>query len=81
MRVDTAAYRDYIIPPHYDSMIAKLIVKGKDREETMARGRRALDLFIIEGVKTSIPLHRAILDDPRFIRGDISTRFMEDFEW
>jgi len=81
VRVDTAAYRDYIIPPHYDSMIAKLIVRGKDREETLARGRRALDLFIIEGVKTSIPLHRAILDEPRFIRGDISTRFMEEFEW
>ena len=62
-------------------MIAKLIVKGKTREETMARGRRALELFIIEGVKTSIPLHRAILDDPRFIRGDLSTRFMEEFEW
>src|SRR2546428_1802877 len=81
VRVDTAAYRDYVIPPHYDSMIAKLIVKGKTREETMARGRRALELFIIEGVKTSIPLHRAILDDPRFIRGDLSTRFMEEFEW
>jgi len=81
VRVDTAAYRDYVIPPHYDSMIAKLIVKGKDREESIARGRRALDLFIIEGVKTSIPLHRRILDDPRFIRGDISTRFMEEFEW
>ncbi len=81
VRVDTAAYRDYLIPPHYDSMIAKLIVKGKDREETLARGRRALELFIIEGVKTSISLHRAILDDPRFIRGDISTRFMEEFEW
>jgi len=81
VRVDTAAYRDYVIPPHYDSMIAKLIVRGKDREETLARGRRALDLFIIEGVKTSIPLHRAILDEPRFIRGDISTRFMEEFEW
>jgi acetyl-CoA carboxylase biotin carboxylase subunit len=81
VRVDTAAYRDYIIPPHYDSLIAKLIVKGKNREETLARGRRALDLFIIEGVKTSIPLHRAILDDPRFIRGDLSTRFMEEFEW
>jgi acetyl-CoA carboxylase biotin carboxylase subunit len=81
VRVDTAAYRDYVIPPHYDSMIAKLIVKGKDREETLARGRRALDLFIIEGVKTSIPLHRAILDEPRFIRGDFSTRFMEEFEW
>ena len=81
VRVDTAAYRDYVIPPHYDSLIAKLIVKGKDREETLARGRRALELFIIEGVKTSIPMHRATLDDPRFIRGDLSTRFMEEFEW
>jgi acetyl-CoA carboxylase biotin carboxylase subunit len=81
VRVDTAAYRDYVIPPHYDSLIAKLVVKGKTREEAIARGRRALDLFIIEGVKTSIPLHRAILDDERFIRGDISTRFMEEFEW
>jgi acetyl-CoA carboxylase, biotin carboxylase subunit len=81
VRVDTAAYRDYVIPPHYDSLIAKLIVKGKDREETLARGRRALELFIIEGVKTTIPLHRAILDDPRFIRGEITTRFMEEFEW
>ena len=81
VRVDTAAYRDYVIPPHYDSLIAKLIVKGKDREESIARGRRALDLFIIEGVKTSLPLHRAILDDPRFIRGELSTRFMETFEW
>src|SRR5204863_207433 len=58
-----------------------LIVKGKDREETLARGRRALDLFIIEGVKTTIPLHRAILDDPGFIRGDFSTKFLDDFEW
>ncbi len=81
VRVDTAAYRDYVIPPHYDSLIAKLIVRGKNREETIARGRRALDLFIIEGVKTSIPLHRAILDDPRFIRGDLSTKFLDEFEW
>jgi acetyl/propionyl-CoA carboxylase alpha subunit len=81
VRVDTAAYRDYIVPPHYDSMIAKLIVKGKNREESIARGRRALEMFIIEGVKTSIPMHRAILEDARFIRGDISTRFMEEFEW
>ena len=80
-RVDTAAYRDYVIPPHYDSLIAKLIVRGKDRDEAIARGRRALELFIVEGVKTSIPLHRAILDDERFIRGDFSTRFMETFEW
>ncbi len=81
VRVDTAAYRDYVIPPHYDSLIAKLIVRGKDRQETIARARRALDSFVIEGVKTSIPLHRAIIEDPRFIRGDISTRFMEEFEW
>ncbi len=81
VRVDTAAYRDYVIPPHYDSLIAKLIVRGKDRQETIARARRALDSFVIEGVKTSIPLHRAIIEDPRFVRGDISTRFMEDFAW
>ncbi len=81
VRVDTAAYRDYVIPPYYDSLIAKLIVRGKDRQETIARARRALDSFVIEGVKTSIPLHRAIIEDARFIRGDISTRFMEDFAW
>jgi acetyl-CoA carboxylase biotin carboxylase subunit len=80
VRVDTAAYRDYVVPPHYDSMIAKLIVRGKDRAETLARGRRALEQFIVEGVKTTIPLHRAILGSERFIRGDFSTRFMEEFE-
>ncbi|MGZ8830653.1 MAG: acetyl-CoA carboxylase biotin carboxylase subunit [Thermoanaerobaculia bacterium] len=80
VRVDTAAYRDYVIPPHYDSLIAKLIVRGKNRGETIARGKRALEQFIIEGVKTTMPLHRAILNDPRFVRGDISTRFMESFE-
>ena len=81
VRVDTAVYRDYVVPPHYDSLIAKLIVHGTNREEAIARGRRALELFIVEGVKTSIPLHRAILDDPRFIAGDLSTRFLDEFEW
>jgi len=81
VRVDTAAYRDYVIPPHYDSLIAKLVIRGKDRRETLARAKRALEAFIVEGVKTSIPLHRAILNHPRFIAGDISTRFMEEFEW
>ncbi|MGZ7040232.1 MAG: acetyl-CoA carboxylase biotin carboxylase subunit [Thermoanaerobaculia bacterium] len=81
VRVDTAAYRDYVIPPHYDSLVAKLIIRGKDRLETIARGRRALDLFIIEGIKTTIPLHRAILDDPKFISGDFSTRFLDTFEY
>ncbi|HWW60183.1 MAG TPA: acetyl-CoA carboxylase biotin carboxylase subunit [Thermoanaerobaculia bacterium] len=79
VRVDTAAYRDYVVPPHYDSLIAKLIVRGKDRAEAIARGRRALEQFVIEGVKTTIPLHRAILNDARYGRGDISTRFMEHF--
>ena len=79
-RVDTAAYRDYVIPPHYDSLIAKLVVRGKDRPEVLARARRALEQFIVEGVKTSIPLHRAILDSPAFINGNFSTRFMETFE-
>jgi acetyl-CoA carboxylase, biotin carboxylase subunit len=81
VRVDTAAYRDYVVPPHYDSLIAKLIVRGKDRAEAMARGHRALELFIVEGVKTSIPLHRAILENPRFQSGNVTTRFMESFEW
>lgn len=79
IRVDTAAYRDYVVPPHYDSLIAKLIAHGKDREEAMARGKRALELFIVEGVKTSIPLHLGILADERFRRGNLSTRFMESF--
>jgi len=81
VRVDTAAYRDYVIPPHYDSLIAKLILRGKDRAEVLARARRALEQFVIEGVKTSIPLDRAIVNNERFIRGDFSTRFMEEFEW
>jgi len=79
VRVDTAAYQGYVIPPHYDSMIAKLIVHGKDRTEAIARGRRALDFFVIEGVKTTIPLHRRILEEKDFQEGRITTRFMERF--
>ena len=79
VRIDTAAYQGYLIPPHYDSLIAKLIVHGTDREEAIARGRRALDLFVVEGIKTTIPMHRRILDDADFIRGKLSTRFMERF--
>ena len=78
MRVDTHIYRDYVVPPHYDSLLAKLVVRGKDRTETLARARRALEQFV-EGVKTTIPLHRAILNNEKFIRGDISTRFMDTF--
>jgi acetyl-CoA carboxylase biotin carboxylase subunit len=79
VRVDTHIYRDYVVPPHYDSLLAKLIVRGKDRMETIWRARRALEQFVIEGVKTTIPLHRALLQNEQFIRGDISTRFMDKF--
>jgi acetyl-CoA carboxylase, biotin carboxylase subunit len=79
VRLDTAAYQGYVIPPHYDSLIAKLIVLGRNREEAIGRGRRALDFFVIEGIKTTIPLHRRILDDPDFIAGRLSTHFMERF--
>jgi acetyl-CoA carboxylase, biotin carboxylase subunit len=79
VRVDTAAYQGYLIPPHYDSLIAKLIVWGRDREEAIGRGRRALDFFVVEGVKTTIPMHRKILDEPDFIAGRLSTHFMERF--
>ena len=77
VRVDTAAYSGWRIPPHYDSLIAKLIVHGRDREEALARGKRALDLFVIEGVKTTIPLHLRLLGDPAFRVGRFSTKWLE----
>ena len=67
--MDSAAYADAVIPPYYDSMIAKLIVKGRDRAEAIGRMKRALEMFVIEGIKTSIPLHRRILADPDFAAG------------
>jgi acetyl-CoA carboxylase, biotin carboxylase subunit len=79
VRVDTHIYRDYVVPAHYDSLLAKLIVRGKDRLDAIARGRRALEQFVVEGVKTTIPLHRAILNNEKFIQGDLSTRFMDKF--
>ena len=77
VRVDTAIYTGYVIPPHYDSLIAKLIVHGKDREEAIARMRRSLDEFIIEGVKTTIPFHKKVLTNPDFIKGEFNTTFVE----
>jgi acetyl-CoA carboxylase biotin carboxylase subunit len=79
VRVDTHVYEDYVIPPYYDSLVAKLIVHGSDRHEALRRLERALDFFIIEGVETSIPLHKQIVRDPSFRAGDMSTRFMERF--
>ncbi len=80
VRVDTAAYADAVIPPYYDSLIAKLIAFGKDRNEAIARMRRALDMFIIEGIKTSLPLHRRILADPEFVAANLSTHFLERYQ-
>jgi len=77
VRVDSAAYADAVIPPYYDSMIAKLIVKGRDRAEAIGRMKRALEMFVIEGIKTSIPLHRRILADPDFASGKFDTHFIE----
>ena len=79
VRVDTAQYQDGVVPPYYDSLIAKLIVRGKDRLEALARMRRALDMFIVEGIYTSIPLHKRILRDPDFVEGNYDTKFMERF--
>src|ERR1700751_496590 len=79
VRVDTAAYAEGIIPPYYDSLIAKLIVRGKDRDEAISRMSRALEMFIVEGIYTTIPLHRKILADPDFRAGKIDTGFIERF--
>jgi len=77
VRVDTAAYSDAVIPPYYDSLIAKLIVHGRDRAEAIARMRRALEMFVVEGVKTSLPLHQRIFADPNFEAGNLDTHFVE----
>jgi acetyl-CoA carboxylase biotin carboxylase subunit len=79
VRVDTHLYRGYKVPPYYDSLLAKLIVYGKDRGEVLRRARRALSMFVVEGVKTTIPLHLRILEDKDFQAGNLSTRFMDRF--
>ena len=79
VRVDTAAYAEGVIPPYYDSLIAKLVVRGKDRNEAISRMARALEMFIIEGIYTTIPLHRRILADADFRAGKIDTGFIERF--
>ncbi len=79
VRVETLAHSECTISPYYDSMIAKIIVHGRDRSEAIARMRRALEMTVVEGIKTSIPLHLNILNDPAFIAGKLSTSFMEQF--
>ncbi len=77
IRVDTHAYQDGVIPPYYDSLVAKLIAHGADRSEAIARMKRALDLFVVEGIHTSIPLHKRILSEPDFVAGTFDTNFIK----
>ena len=79
VRLDTAAYTGFTVTPYYDSMIGKLITYGQNRDEAIARMKRSLEMFFIEGIKTNIPMHLRILDDPDFLAGNITTHFMERF--
>jgi acetyl-CoA carboxylase biotin carboxylase subunit len=79
VRIDTHIYRGYRIPPYYDSLIAKVIVHGHSRNEAIARAKRALGMFLIGGVRTSIPLHLRILEEADFVAGNLSTSFMDRF--
>ncbi|MOA49247.1 Biotin carboxylase [compost metagenome] len=80
VRVDSAAYPGYTISPHYDSMIAKLIVWGATREEAIAKMKRALGEFAIDGIHTTIPFHQRLLEHPKFIDGDFDIKFLEEYE-
>jgi acetyl-CoA carboxylase biotin carboxylase subunit len=80
VRLDTHVYGGYVIPPHYDSMIAKLITTAQTREEAINKMKRALDEFVIEGIKTTIPFQRQLMDHPDYVAGNYTTKFMEDFE-
>jgi acetyl-CoA carboxylase biotin carboxylase subunit len=80
IRVDTHAYAQYRIPPNYDSLLAKLITHGYDRKEAISRMRRGLDELIIEGIPTTIPFHKQVMTDKRFVKGDFNTHFLEEFE-
>ncbi|MFN4911168.1 MAG: acetyl-CoA carboxylase biotin carboxylase subunit [Flavobacteriales bacterium] len=79
VRIDTHVYAGYSIPPNYDSMISKLIVVAQTREEAILKMKRALDEYIVQGVKTTIPFHQKLMTDPKFIEGDFTTKFMETF--
>ena len=80
VRLDTHVYSGYVIPPNYDSMIAKLITTAQTREEAIAKMKRALDEFVVEGVKTTIPFHQQLMENPDYLAGNYTTKFMEDFK-
>jgi len=79
VRVDTHAYAQYMIPAYYDSLIAKVIASGQTREEAIGRMKRALDEFIIEGIKTTIPFHLKVLNEEHFVNGDFDTKYIENY--
>ncbi|SFU13257.1 acetyl-CoA carboxylase, biotin carboxylase subunit [Algoriphagus locisalis] len=81
VRIDSHVYAGYVIPPNYDSMIAKLIVSGQSREEVIVRMKRALEEFVIDGIKTTIPFHIALLENEQFKEGNFTTKFLEDFDF
>ena len=79
MRVDSAVYQGYTIPPYYDSLVGKLIVHGKTRSECLMRLRRALDEFVVDGIETTLPLFRALVRDPDIIDGDYHIHWLEQY--
>lgn len=81
VRIDTHIYAGYIIPPHYDSMVSKLITVAQTREEAILKMKRALDEYVIDGIKTTIPFHQKLMDDPKFNEGDFTTAFMDTFDY
>jgi acetyl-CoA carboxylase biotin carboxylase subunit len=81
VRIDSHVYSGYTIPPNYDSMISKLIVVAQTREEAILKMKRALDEYIIEGVKTTIPFHQKLMENEDFRNGNFTTKFMETFDY
>jgi acetyl-CoA carboxylase, biotin carboxylase subunit len=79
VRVDTHVYAGYTVPPYYDSLIAKLICKAQTREECIKKMKRALNEFIVEGIKTTVPFHKQLMEDERFLSGNFNTSFLNDF--
>ena len=77
VRVDTHIYDQYVVPPYYDSLLAKLVVWGEDREQAIARGRTALDELVIDGVVTNIAFHRALISHPTFLEGEFTTNLLD----
>jgi acetyl-CoA carboxylase biotin carboxylase subunit len=77
VRVDSHAFAGYVVPPYYDALVAKVIVHGADRGQAIARMRRALGELVLDGIRTTVPLHLRLLADPRFLEGAYSTTFLE----